>query len=131
MPPIYLLQTPMLLPRTGMRSFSSPALTPSKNCGCCRSHVLAYILPYKTRIAALPFCYGLALQAMKAYITSLRRGGARGETEEGFASLVLSELEKVSVAVLRYSIPVSPLFCYGGVSFFFFMRTVYSPEHVL
>lgn len=36
---------------------------------------------------------------MKAYITSLRRGGARGETEEGFASLVLSELEKVTVDV--------------------------------
>lgn len=29
-------------------------------------------------------------------MTALRRGGARGETEEGFAGLVVSELEKVT-----------------------------------
>lgn len=39
---------------------------------------------------------------MKSYISRLRRGGARGETEEGFAALVLSELEKVP-ATLRES----------------------------
>ncbi|CBN77048.2 conserved unknown protein (Partial), partial [Ectocarpus siliculosus] len=33
---------------------------------------------------------------MKSYISRLKRGGARGETEEGFAALVLSELEKVN-----------------------------------